>query len=255
MNIFYKFYFICILIPLCSAAQSYQPGEVVTAKGDTLHGFINYREWEKNPREILFKTGSERAVKYTPNDITYFNVNAGHLARYIAYIGPVTLNTNDLSNLPIGRDSSVRMDTVFLKYIQTGKNLTLFRYADNLKVRYFIAEGNATQPEELIYQVYWNSIIANGRDRTVYENIYKNQIYEAALKADPGTIALKNNIQKIEYTEPDLIEIFSKINGTSKTDLATNNATKTKPLTIALIAAATVAILALLIGEFSAQSH
>ncbi|MGZ3814058.1 MAG: hypothetical protein ACXVJN_20060, partial [Mucilaginibacter sp.] len=56
MRVLYKLSVLFFLLPLISVAQSnYKPGYVVTLKGDTIHGFINYREWNKNPRQIAFK--------------------------------------------------------------------------------------------------------------------------------------------------------------------------------------------------------
>ncbi|MDB5026006.1 MAG: hypothetical protein JWP78_3761 [Mucilaginibacter sp.] len=38
-----------VLLPALSYAQSnYKPGYVITLKGDTLPGFIDYREWNSN---------------------------------------------------------------------------------------------------------------------------------------------------------------------------------------------------------------
>jgi hypothetical protein len=46
--------FFCL--PLFSWAQSnYKQGRVVTLQGDTLRGYINYREWPYNPEEFAFK--------------------------------------------------------------------------------------------------------------------------------------------------------------------------------------------------------
>jgi len=41
-----KLLLIFILLPFISTAQTnYKPGYVVTLTGDTLHGFIDYKEW------------------------------------------------------------------------------------------------------------------------------------------------------------------------------------------------------------------
>lgn len=36
------------------AQKNLQPGAVITSRGDTLKGFIDYRNWEKNPIAIDF---------------------------------------------------------------------------------------------------------------------------------------------------------------------------------------------------------
>ncbi len=66
--------FAVLLLPFFSHAQdNYQPGAVVTLKGDTIHGYINFKEWEINPRSISFQASTGVSpVKYSVNDIQYF---------------------------------------------------------------------------------------------------------------------------------------------------------------------------------------
>jgi hypothetical protein len=254
MTCLYKCFVLVFLIPLYSIAQSnYQPAEVVTSKGDTLHGFINYHEWANNPKNISFKTdtGAATAVKYTPRDIRYFNVHTSHLAEYVTYTGPLTMDNTEINHLSIGRDSSVKSDTVFLKVLQKGKNLVLFCHSDDFKTRFFIARDLSAVPEELIYRVYWNSSTANGKDRTVYENSYKGQLYEAGVKSNAMMGPLKTNIQKADYVEGDLINITSKINGVSETDQTINNPTKPKKLNIAIAIGGAVLVAIVSILQFS----
>lgn len=251
---FRKYLFIAFIFPFYSIAQSnYQPAEVVNLKGDTLHGFINYREWANNPKSIFFKTdtGAVTAVKYTPRDLAYFNVHPGHLAEYVTYAGPLTMDNTEINHLSIGRDSSAKLDTVFLKVLQKGKNLVLFCHSDDFKTRFFIADDFKTSPEELIYRTYWNSSTANGKDRTVYEYSYKGQLYEAGVKSNAMTAPLKTYIQKADYLEGDLINITSKINGVSATDQTINNPTKPKKLNIAIAIGAAVLVAIVSVLQFS----
>ncbi|NJK97917.1 MAG: hypothetical protein HC905_26095 [Bacteroidales bacterium] len=44
-----------ILFNLAYSQENYIPGYVIE-NGDTLKGFIDYRNWEKNPNQIAFKT-------------------------------------------------------------------------------------------------------------------------------------------------------------------------------------------------------
>jgi hypothetical protein len=57
------------LLPFFSLAQTnYKPGYVVTLKGDTLRGFIDYKEWIKNPKYISFKNtpGNREVESFSP---------------------------------------------------------------------------------------------------------------------------------------------------------------------------------------------
>lgn len=50
------------------AQENYQLGWIVPeANQDTLKGYVDYREWEINPRQIYFKSAdSGQKVVYTP---------------------------------------------------------------------------------------------------------------------------------------------------------------------------------------------
>ena len=56
MTHFNKLVLFFLLFPFFTNAQSnYKPGYLVTIKGDTLHGLIDYRQWDNNPGAVAFK--------------------------------------------------------------------------------------------------------------------------------------------------------------------------------------------------------
>lgn len=250
MNYPSKLIFLIFFVPLFSVAQNYKPGLVVNLNGDTLHGFINYGEWENNPKSISFKhepTGTP--LKFTVNDLKYFSISVGHLAEYQRYTGPITTNSIEINRLPEGRDTSFVLDTVFLKVLQKGGKLLLFSYSDTFKIRYFISENPSDQPKELIYRIYYKNIEGNNQNRTAYESSYKGQLYDAAAKAGVNSVALKNDIQKADYRESDLLSIAAKINGGSEKDPAKNNASKPKTFKILIVIAASAILAIFLIHD------
>jgi hypothetical protein len=256
MKIFRNSLFLVLLLPLFSRAQSYQPGFVVNMKGDTLRGSIDYAEWDNNPGTISFKDNvSATPQKLGARDIRFFSVAVGHFAAYESYSGPISTDHVDINHLSVGRDTALRYDTVFLNILQDGKNLRLYRYSDNQKVRFFIAAGNEAQPKELTYRIYLKDEETNGVDRTTYETAFKGQLYDAAVKAGMATPALKEMIAKADYKEADLLQVTNVINGISAGDTIKTYATKTKPshLGLAIVAAAVVVVV--LISEFSSVGH
>ncbi len=50
--------FLFMFLQASFCQENYQPGYIVGLKGDTLHGFINYRNWERNPDKISFRKGA-----------------------------------------------------------------------------------------------------------------------------------------------------------------------------------------------------
>jgi hypothetical protein len=206
MKHFYKLLLPALLLPFFSNAQSnYKPGYVVTAKGDTLKGSVDLREWENNPHNVYFKnqTGAEN---YTAKEISAFGISN---VTYDRYMGPISTDETNVSRLSTDRDTSYKQDTTFLKIIQRGANVTLFSYVDNLKSRYFIAENQNNRPYELIYRIYHTP------DRGVEthnENVFVSQLYELAQKYNPASDELRLNIEKSQYNGPELKKITEKIN-------------------------------------------
>jgi hypothetical protein len=221
MNLIRKLFFAVLFLPIFSYAQYYQPGAVVNLKGDTLHGFIKYSDWDGVPKNIFFKIDTNNdPVKYTVKDIKYFNVAIGYLQEFQRYEGPVTTDNIEINHLFIGKDTGFRIDTVFLRVMLKGKNMTLFSYKDNIKTRYFVSQNADHKPKELIYRIYFKSQEANGRDRTAYDRTYLQQLTAIAAKQnDPD---LMEAIAKTDYTETDLLKIAAKINGIADKEVIKN---------------------------------
>src|SRR5689334_16185743 len=109
MKNFYKALFCAVLLPALSFAQSnYKPGYVVNTKGDTLRGYINYREWGVNPDAIEFKSSlSDKDSKtFTPSDISCFNITG--LDAYQHYSGLLSMDATDKDHLGSFRDTTYR---------------------------------------------------------------------------------------------------------------------------------------------------
>ncbi len=87
-----------LLLPLLSIAQSnYKSGYVVTLKGDTLHGFIDYKEWGRNPKTINFKsTQNDKIRQLGLTDINHFELE-GYVSYHQYRVG-MSLNPVDISS-------------------------------------------------------------------------------------------------------------------------------------------------------------
>src|ERR1700750_2801584 len=134
MKNFYKVLLAVILLPSLSLAQSnYKPGYIVTLKGDTLRGFIDYREWDKNPDAISFKSAltDSKPRQFTPDQARFIKINGQEA--YQHYAGPISMDITDKDHMGYQRDTSSRVASVFFRVLQKGKNLSLYSYTDNLK--------------------------------------------------------------------------------------------------------------------------
>ncbi|MEO8947323.1 MAG: hypothetical protein ABI308_02870 [Mucilaginibacter sp.] len=206
-----KYLFILlILLPALSFAQSNnKPGYIVTLQGDTIKGFITFKGWN-TPDKIIFKNNADAVMQtYTPTKINGFGLKGGNT--YQTYKGRISEDRMDLSSLSIGIDSTFSKDTVFLRVVKKGKNVTLLHYKDAIKDRFFIAEKNGP-PTELIYRAY----VSNIKNRTglieTFDTKYQKQLHALRIKYRPDEAQLINAIQTAQYTEKDLVKIINKLN-------------------------------------------
>ncbi len=197
-------------IPLLSIAQSnYKKGYVVNLKGDTLRGYIDYKEWEHNPRNIHFKDAlNNKPRQLGTNDINYFEISG--LEYYERYSLKISTDAVDLANAPNGIDTSSRTDTVFLKILEKGKHVTLYAFNDAIKNRFFIKEHDILVPQELIYRVHLDS---NKGNELIAENIYYRQLNALAIKQSPDPKGLIHQTKYLSYREPELVRFIAMVNG------------------------------------------
>ncbi len=212
---YYLFLFICLLFMRTGYAQSnYQAGLVVTSAGDTVRGYINYKEWEQNPENIAFKTAltDENARDYKPKNVRYFEITGQEA--YLRYDGEISADRVDLDNLGTRISNKTRTVSTFFKVLQRGDKITLLSFADVLKTRYFMQDGKTGYPQELIYKKF---IDEKGQIATV--NGYTKQLWNAATKYGISDPAFKKRIDNTQYNGSELIKIVGTINGLTKKQL------------------------------------
>jgi len=208
-----KLYYLTALIltiPFFVFAQSnYKPGYVVTVKGDTVRGFINYQEWDANPEAITFKKALDsQGVKYGVNDISSFGIDK--LETFVRYSGKISTNPvaidNVVTDAESAGDTSFRVATVFLKVLEKGNRVALYSYRDDIKLRLYVGNAPDYTPIELIYRL----------TRTNTERTYQKQLSAVALRNNELNDALITRIARSEYNEDNVLDIVSRINHVSK---------------------------------------
>jgi len=221
MKSFYKALLSAVLLPALSYAQSnYKPGYVVNLKGDTLKGFIDFRDWDSSPTSIKFKTTAADAPsqRFTNKEIAAFNVEGLTFQKHIGTITTDETKANKISN---GRDTSFRIDTVFIQVLQKGKNINLYSYTDDIKTRFYIGEAPDYTVKELEYRLYnnYSGNNINGQNGvTVNENTYRKQLFALANKYNVLNDRLTQFLQKAEYSKSDILNIVSKINNITESE-------------------------------------
>ena len=208
---------IAVLLPLLSIAQSnYKPGYVVDIKGDTLHGSIDQKEWAHNPQNISFKpTPTGKPQQMGLSAINYFEI-AGYLS-YQKYRVSISLNPVDISSPSSIGDTATVIDTVFLKILERGRNLTLFVYKDGIKERFYIKDNDMSVPDELLYGIYQD---ARNSDNTISKNTFQAQLMQMVVKYNCSTDKMIREIHQSGYKEGDFIQLAAQINGNTQAQAA-----------------------------------
>jgi len=210
MNKLYNVLLVAVLLPFFSLAQSnYKTGYIVNLKGDTIHGFIDYKEWDNNPKEITFKDNlnGNKSENYSTKNAAAFSITG--LEQYQRFVLPISTDPTEVSKLATSLDTTTIIDTVFLKVNTTGRLLTLFRYTDDIKSRFFLLEAGDSQPFELIYHAYYN---ADKSSSVQYIPRYRSQLEYLAQKYGVSTGVLDRKILAGTYSESGLIKIVQAIN-------------------------------------------
>lgn len=208
---------VIFLLPLFSLGQShFKSGYIVNLKGDTLHGYIDYRSWDLNPDYIKFKSLTENTIaKLTVNDIDFFSIDK--ITSYKRYEVIISMDNTSEDHMIEFRDTSFKVATVFLKVLQKGKNLGLYSYSDAIKSRYYIGEQPGYEPVELVFRLYYDmNAVTMTHGRTVNEDTYMKTLFALALKYNAMSPWLQRSLEEAGYREYNLVQVIKKINAISK---------------------------------------
>lgn len=206
--------FSLIFSSISKAQSNFKPGYIVTLKGDSINGNIDYKEWYHNPKSVRFKGPTGDVKSYNVTDITAFGVNGQDF--YERSIMAITMDDIVVSRIADRLDTAKVTDTIFLRVITKGKNVKLYTYRDDVKNRYIIADGPKGQAVELSFHQYRDS--ANYTQINTI-NSYRNQLLRLAYKYDLFTPALRDRIARLDYSS-DIVGIVNKLNGDSENKTA-----------------------------------
>lgn len=194
------------LLPLLTSAQSnFQKGYVVTTSKDTIRGYIDYKERELNPESFNFKAEiNSKARVFSLTNCTAYVIDG--LESFQRFAVDITTSTIDIATLSTGPDLRSRRDTVFLKVVQAGKNVTLYTYRDDVKLRFYVKDKDMDEPAELISQIY----IKEGTNTMVTGSAYRRQLLALLKKFNPAREGKLS--EALKYTKSDISKVVSWIN-------------------------------------------
>jgi hypothetical protein len=190
-----------ILLSMASVCQeNYLPGYIVAPGSDTLHGFIDYRNWVRNPDKISFKVNlSDNKTEYTPNQIKSFSVSGEIYESAIVETETSPVNEQYLQYDP---GLHFRTDTAFLLVIFRGAK-SLYAYVTrDVKDQFYIRQD--TSNVLLIYKRY---LVEKGHYNKIY--IAENNTYTGQLSLYLNKCqTINKKIENLQYQKNSLENLF-----------------------------------------------
>lgn len=207
--------YICLLLLLvpvvCFSQDNYLQGYIIKSNGETIKGYINYTFKEFTPLYIIVKEdASASAVKtYSPEQLNAFQIDGK--GKYITYHGRISMDKNRFPYISPLLDTPTIQNFIFLRTVYSGKKVSLFAQSDELKTRYFVAEGNAT-PQELKFYYYFDS----NKNINRQVPIYKGQLIILAQKYNIADNRIMKRLEDLAFEENGLKRITAFIDQNDK---------------------------------------
>lgn len=144
---------VILFIPLHGNAKSnFEEGYMISNTGDTISGWIDFRDWNTGPFIIEFKSDlSLPALKLNAHTIQEFSVHGFH---YKSIHVDMDITSDNPATLPVGPMRKLWDDKIFARvYIQSDEGLNLYYHADENDKKHFFC-GMADSVVELRKIIY-----------------------------------------------------------------------------------------------------
>lgn len=188
-----------------SAQRNYVPAVITTLQGDSLRGFVDYRNRNIYPSEIRFKTSlaDVNDQHFGPGEIKGFRL-AEPDATYISYQIKMDITRQDAQVLDRVIEREIQDTLVFLKVLTTTGNYNLYTYKDK-HVRDHYLYDISGKPETMTELEYVKAYVSNSAGNGIFENkTYQKQLIE--LFKDCSSIT--KQASHVSYSEIDLLNLF-----------------------------------------------
>jgi len=178
--------------------ENYLSGYVILSGGDTIHGYIDYRNWRINPDKISFKKElSDNNIIYTPLSCKGFSVQD---EKYESGIISTELSPTNTSELNDNSELIIKTDTTFLQTIIQGKKSLYYFLNNSGKEQFYIKKDTAF--ELLVYKKYLKS---RNQGKIIIEN--KKYIGQLLIYLNDCP-SIQSEINNLEYRRKSMQKLF-----------------------------------------------
>jgi hypothetical protein len=195
--------FILIVITLFTlqityAQDNYTKGYVIDNQQDTIHGLINYGNWEHNPFRIEFKNHENNvSTVFTPTDIKEFRVSDEIYVSGFVEAENTPLVTHKLEENPSLKISN---DTIFLQTLIRGEK-SLFYYNNRDDRANFYIEANG-EYKLLVHKRYLTKV--RGKEYRTKNEKYLGQLSDYLKDCQ----SISSQIENSTYQRKTLMKLF-----------------------------------------------
>ncbi len=182
---------------LAQAQKNYVPAILIGPQNDSLHGFIDYRNWRITPDEISFKSLSGEERKCRPKDMQGFLIIPEN-ELYVSRPVKLDITSHNLDHVLGTNKREYLEDTVFmLSIVQASYNLYL--YTDKNDRAHFVYDSAGQPTQELLVT---KKNVNNTSVQTL--NTYQQQLANLFIACE----AVSKKAFRAQYAENDLRSLF-----------------------------------------------
>jgi len=181
------------------AQEKFEPGYIINTQNDTIRGFVDYRNWSKNPEEIGFKTSFQGESKfYGLKDILGFYVHDEHYEKAIVKVDVSPYKSNQLSESPVPQ---IQIDTVFLMAVVNGPKSLYYLKDKSDKTHLYIMKGKDFE----LLAFYQYKLVRADQSGIITVDGFKQQLQEY-LGNCPST---DSGLRTLSYSKNRVAKLFN----------------------------------------------
>lgn len=219
--------FSCIIVSLLSKGQVNEiPGFIIQHDGDTLNGYIDYRNWDKNPSALAFKVNKTDSYQiFSTNDISGYGVE-----NEVYKSATVDTEVSPDGLMPLTDDPEILTIkvSVFLQELIRGEK-GLYYFVNQIgKNQFYIYHDGIF--ELLLHKRYYKNI----NNKYVVAEI--NQFNGQLLNYMNDCPEISRIINKADYLSSDLKNIFIKYHACKGINIDFNRNNKKLQVDIGILA-------------------
>lgn len=185
----------------CYSQITFEKGYYIDNSNCRVECLIRNNDWESNPSKFVYIL-SDSAEQQTLSIDSVKEFSIPGKFKYKRFTVEIDRSSDLIEKIDNNINPVFTEEVLFLKVLVEGK-ANLYMFSGEGLIRYFF-NIDSSGVKQLVYKSYYNS------DHQIKKNfLFRQQLLESLTCQEISF----NNIQKIEYKQKDLVNLFEKYNG------------------------------------------